>query len=323
MAQTNKYLNKMYCLGYARQPARCADLMNKPSGGTFLARFGLLFRCGQGEANWLCIPAGCGLRAPQLLPECHDGSLGGHLGRATSTGRTLADDKWLRLGELTHCPKKVVEYDAAAPRRCAARRAGHDAAPRLLQPLPRPRRHHSGCGSRRVSARGPVRGHGRDRPGPRRLLGLQAGWGCRTVARRSRAAGQSHVVRYDRLSTLGAVTADSLHDAASHGRGDGGTGPGRRVWPGRERTITMVDTHETVASTRLDNSHDAAPYSLCRVRLSQSGPAARCLPVILVAAYAANLSDLPAPLSSPAVRRAGQLIRRPPAGPRPKLQIPS
>ena len=43
--------------------------------------------------------------------------------------------------------------------------------------------------------------------------------GTRTVARRSRAAGHSHVVRYDRRSALGAVMADSLLDAASHGPG--------------------------------------------------------------------------------------------------------
>jgi hypothetical protein len=32
-------------------------------------------------------------------------------------GHASADDEWLRLEELAHCPAKVAEYDAAAPRR--------------------------------------------------------------------------------------------------------------------------------------------------------------------------------------------------------------
>jgi hypothetical protein len=36
-------------------------------------------------------------------------------------GHTSADDEWLRTEELTHCHEKVAEYDAAAPRRRAAR----------------------------------------------------------------------------------------------------------------------------------------------------------------------------------------------------------
>ena len=43
------------------------------------------------------------------------------------------------------------------------------------------------------------------------------GWVHGTVARRSRTAGFSHVVRYGRASALGPVTASSLLDAASHG----------------------------------------------------------------------------------------------------------
>ena len=45
------------------------------------------------------------------------------------------------------------------------------------------------------------------------------GWVSGTVARRSRAAGFSHVVRYSRASALGSVEAPSLLDAASHGPG--------------------------------------------------------------------------------------------------------
>ncbi len=52
-----------------------------PKGGTLLVRCGLLYRRGQGAAHRLCIPAGGGLPA-QVLRECHDGPLGGHLGRA-------------------------------------------------------------------------------------------------------------------------------------------------------------------------------------------------------------------------------------------------
>ena len=43
------------------------------------------------------------------------------------------------------------------------------------------------------------------------------GWVRGIVARRSRAAGFSHVVRYSRASALGSVEAPSLLDAASHG----------------------------------------------------------------------------------------------------------
>ena len=44
-------------------------------------RCGLLYRQGQGAADLLCFPAGGGLQA-QVLPECHDGPLGGHFGLA-------------------------------------------------------------------------------------------------------------------------------------------------------------------------------------------------------------------------------------------------
>ncbi len=37
-------------------------------------------------------------------------------------GHTSADDEWLRAEELVHCPERVAEYDAAAPRRWRARR---------------------------------------------------------------------------------------------------------------------------------------------------------------------------------------------------------
>ena len=49
-------------------------------------------------------------------------------------GYTSADDTGLRLDELGHCPEKVAEYDAAAPRRRMAA-----ASPAV--PAPRRRRH--------------------------------------------------------------------------------------------------------------------------------------------------------------------------------------
>ena len=45
------------------------------------------------------------------------------------------------------------------------------------------------------------------------------GWVRWTAARRSRAAGYSHVLRHGRLSALGAVVAASLLESASHGPG--------------------------------------------------------------------------------------------------------
>ena len=51
-------------------------------------------------------------------------------------GYTAADDEWLRLEELAHCPKKVAEYDAAAPRPRAARRGFACAAPYLPRARP-------------------------------------------------------------------------------------------------------------------------------------------------------------------------------------------
>ena len=111
-------------------------------------------------------------------------------------GHTSADDEWLLLKGLAHCREKVVEYDATALCRRAARRALPDAAPAPAPAAPRasPARVDTTCGARRVSAGGSVRG--RSRPGPRRPAGavLLAGyrWVRGTAARRSRATGFSH-----------------------------------------------------------------------------------------------------------------------------------
>ena len=48
---------------------------------------------------------------------------------AWGRGHASADDEWLRLEELAHCPEKVAGYDAAAPHRGIARRPGPAAGP--------------------------------------------------------------------------------------------------------------------------------------------------------------------------------------------------
>ena len=55
-------------------------------------------------------------------------------------GHTSADDEWLRAEELPHCQEKarVAEYDAAAPRRRAARRADPAAEPAAAPPAAPP-----------------------------------------------------------------------------------------------------------------------------------------------------------------------------------------
>jgi hypothetical protein len=49
-------------------------------------------------------------------------------------GHTSADDEWLRAKELAYCQEQVAEYDAAAPRRHAARRSDPSAEPAAAQP---------------------------------------------------------------------------------------------------------------------------------------------------------------------------------------------
>jgi hypothetical protein len=47
-------------------------------------------------------------------------------------GHPSADDEWLRTEELVHCPEKVAEYEAAAPRRRATRLGGPGAGPVVI-----------------------------------------------------------------------------------------------------------------------------------------------------------------------------------------------
>ena len=128
-------------------------------------------------------------------------------------GHTSADDEWLRLEELAHCPDKVAEYDAAPRRR--ADRSGDAAVPppaRALAPCVAP------VGFRLATAAEVVTGTA--------LVGRAVlffwptdGWVRGTVVRRSRAAGFSHVIRYGPQSGLGAAAVTSLLDLAAHGPG--------------------------------------------------------------------------------------------------------
>ena len=54
------------CKGAPVAPPR-----DRPAGGTFLLRYGLLYRRGQGEADRLCVPEGGDLRQ-RIIQECHD-----------------------------------------------------------------------------------------------------------------------------------------------------------------------------------------------------------------------------------------------------------
>jgi hypothetical protein len=135
-------------------------------------------------------------------------------------GHTSADDEWLRAEELTHCLEKVAEYDAAAPRRHAARRADPAAGPAAAQPAaPAPglAAAHLGppAGFRLAAASEVLTGTA--------LVGQTVlyrwpvdSWVRGTVAGRSRTPGFSHVVRYGRTSALGSVMVPLLLDAASH-----------------------------------------------------------------------------------------------------------
>ena len=134
-------------------------------------------------------------------------------------GHTSADDVWLRLEELAHCPEKVAEYDATASRHRAARRAGSGARPAAPSPARPPRTPApliAPAGFRPTAPSEVLVGAA--------LVGQavlyrwpEEGWVRGTVARRSRTAGFSHVVRYGRTSVLGPVTSSSLLDGASHG----------------------------------------------------------------------------------------------------------
>ena len=130
-----------------------------------------------------------------------------------------ADDEWLRPEELAHCPEKMAEYDAAAPRRCIAPRSGPAARPMVPAPAAAPAPAPLGAPAGfRLAAPAEVLA-GAALTGQAVLYRWpDEGWVRGTVARRTRAAGFSHVVRYGRTSApLGSAEVPSLRDGASHG----------------------------------------------------------------------------------------------------------
>jgi hypothetical protein len=141
-------------------------------------------------------------------------------------GHTSADDEWIRAEELLHCPEKVAEYDAAAPRRRGARRGG---------PLEGAAAVPAAAAPSAAGASPPVAPPGFRLASPaeaqagRALVGRPIlyrwpvqGWVLGKVVRVSRAAGFSHLVRYARGSALGVGDAASLLDATSYGSGPAG-----------------------------------------------------------------------------------------------------
>ena len=134
-------------------------------------------------------------------------------------GHTSADDEWLRAEELGHCPAKVAEYDAAAPRRRGARRGVPGAGPAAVDPAA------AAVSAPPVAPPGFRLAQSAEALGGKalvlRLIPLarwpEQGWVQGRVVRVSRAAGFSHGVRYARESALGSVEAASLLDTPSHG----------------------------------------------------------------------------------------------------------
>ena len=138
-------------------------------------------------------------------------------------GHTSADDEWLRAEELLHCPEKVAEYEAAAPRRRAAHRGGPGAVagpsaavPARVPVAAPPAVLIPPAGSRVAAAAEVLTG--------KALIGrwvlyywTEAGWVWGRVASVSRSVGFSHVVKYCPSSALGAGAVATLLDAASHG----------------------------------------------------------------------------------------------------------
>ena len=53
-------------------------------------------------------------------------------------GHASADDSWEPVEHLAHCPERVAEYEAAAPRRPKARRLASRGAPGAVDPQPPP-----------------------------------------------------------------------------------------------------------------------------------------------------------------------------------------
>ena len=132
-------------------------------------------------------------------------------------GHSSAADEWLRATELGHCPEKVAEYEAVAPRRRAARRGqvgSHPDPPAPPHGEPVPMRAPSGF---RLAGPGEICG-GAALAGSQVLYLWPAdGWLQGRVRRVCRRPGFSHVVGYPASSRLGAAEVDTLLDEDSHG----------------------------------------------------------------------------------------------------------
>ena len=131
-------------------------------------------------------------------------------------GHSSAADEWLRAEELGHCPEKVAEYEAAAPRRRKARQGRARAEPHSPVPGVSPALQRIPDGFRRAMA-GEVR-VGKALVGARVMYLWPAdGWLQGRVRRVCRRPGFSHVVGYPASSPLGAAEVDTQLDEASHG----------------------------------------------------------------------------------------------------------
>ena len=112
------------------------DASRISKGGTFLvtARCGLLYRCGLGSADRLCVPASWGLREqPEVQQGAHNGPPGGHFGR-TKTGSLLRRHAfWVGQGI------DVAEYVRTC-QTCQHTKAAHDGPWGLIHQLPLPTR---------------------------------------------------------------------------------------------------------------------------------------------------------------------------------------
>ena len=109
-----------------------APSTDRPAGGAFLIRCGLLFRRGQGEADRLCIPEGGDLRR-RILQECHDTPLGGHFGRHKTASLVR------RLAFWPGQNRAVAAYVRSCDT-CQRIKAEHVGPRGLLHPLPLPTR---------------------------------------------------------------------------------------------------------------------------------------------------------------------------------------
>ena len=126
-------------------------------------------------------------------------------------GHTSADDEWLQAEELAHCPERVAEYDARGGPATLGRPPGSTSA----VPPAEPTRGFApllALAGFRVATMAEV-------PTGTALVGRPVlyrwpteGWVPGKVVRVSRT-----VVRYGRVSALGAVESASLLDAALHG----------------------------------------------------------------------------------------------------------